>query len=314
MSTSEDNEPGPSTSKLGETELLKDEEYFMEDYFVTFKAEDLLFRVPTHRFFNESPDFVEIYNIKAHAQDISDPIILKQVPHNDFRNFLKALYPLSFSLQLSLSKEEWLSVLTLSSEWRFLRLRDTAKGELERLSSLTSVEQICLGRQVRICHWVIQGFTDLVRRDATISDDEAIAIDCDVVTTSYKLFRLRELRIAGRLLSPMAAVEDTFKEELERIRSEEANFDNEEIIKMQHQALKIEEEERMREEEEEQRRELEKVKRAEAEMAAKMEEEKEREEAERLSRLRDTLARSKKKKKNTSGSSQWGFSANSGWD
>jgi len=214
-------------------EPTKDEDYYMEAFFVTFEVEGRLFRVPSYQFFKESPEFSEINKLSTHvraANDSGSPIRLENVSQSDFRTLLKVLYPLSLSVKLSLLKKEWISVITLASEWKFLRVREMARVELERLRSLTSLEKICLGRDLSIPSWVTSGFIGLVQA-TTITDDEAIKIDSAIMTTTYKLFRIRELRIAGSLGSVKSKVEEIFKEELDRLCSEETRFYNEEITK-----------------------------------------------------------------------------------
>ena len=127
-------------------------------------------------------------------------------------------------VKLSLSKEEWTSILNLASRWRFLRVRETAKVILEHLGSLTPLEKICLGRDLSISSWVIEGFVGLVQA-ATITDGEALTLDLGALTTAYKLFRIRELRFAGELCA-RTKVEEVFKEELDRLRATEKMFSN----------------------------------------------------------------------------------------
>ena len=90
---------------------------------------------------------------------------------------------------------------------------------------LTSLEKICLGRDLSIPSWVIDGFVGLVQAK-TITDIEALEIDslAGAETTAYKLFRIRELRIAGELSSAKTKVEEIFKEELDILRSREETF------------------------------------------------------------------------------------------
>jgi hypothetical protein len=126
----------------------------------------------------------------------------------------------SLPVKLSLYKEEWASVLTLASRWRFLHLRAMTKIILEHLGTLTSLEKICLGRDLSISSWVIDGFVGLVQA-VSITDNEALQIDLGAQTTAYNLFRIRELRIAGGLLCAKTKVEEVFKEELDRLRSTE---------------------------------------------------------------------------------------------
>jgi len=225
----------------------EDEDYYMN--FVTFEVEDRLFRVPTYQFLKESPEFSKECKLSANDRaGNGNPIKLEKVSKKDFRNFLKILYPITFpgmnpsTITVSLSKEEWISVLTLASKWRFVHVRIMAVSMLElRHINLTSIEKICLGRDHSIPSWVIDGFVELVEA-TTITDFEALRIDChwyscyggdsvselevktSTYNTAYKLFRIRELRIAGELSSAKAKVEEIFKEELDRLRSKEKMF------------------------------------------------------------------------------------------
>jgi len=99
-----------------------------------------------------------------------------------------------------MSKEEWTSVLTLAFS-----------------------EKICFGRESSIPSWVIDGYIELVQA-TTVTDLDALQIDLGAPTTAYKLFRIRELRIAGELSCARTKVEEIFKEELDRLRSAEEKF------------------------------------------------------------------------------------------
>jgi hypothetical protein len=125
---------------------------------------------------------------------------------------------------LSLSKEDWISVHTLATRWKFLGVRKMARSVLERYC-VTSLEKICLGRDLSIPSWVIDGFVKLVQA-TTITDKQALQIDSGAETTAYKLFRIRELRIAGELSCAKTKVEEIFKEELDRLRATEKTFSN----------------------------------------------------------------------------------------
>ena len=62
---------------------------------IPFQVEDRLFRVPSNRFFKESPVFCEMYKLSAQVRaDHSDPIKLGMVTKGEFRSLLKILYPL----------------------------------------------------------------------------------------------------------------------------------------------------------------------------------------------------------------------------
>jgi hypothetical protein len=61
---------------------------------LSFQVEGRLFRVPSHLFIKESPEFSEKYALSAHNCDQDGPIKLEMVKQEDFRRLLKVLYPL----------------------------------------------------------------------------------------------------------------------------------------------------------------------------------------------------------------------------
>ncbi|KAJ3510395.1 hypothetical protein NLJ89_g4697 [Agrocybe chaxingu] len=156
-----------------------------------------------------------------------NPIFLPYTTVSDFKNFLKALYPRSFDVLLSLSKEEWFSVLTLSNQWYFRRMRAVAIAELNTMTGFSSIEKITLGRNLKVASWVVQGFLELILRavEVGISDDEAKKIS---LMTTIDLLRIRESKAAGKVSSTtssiVAMIETKFKEELGFIRAEEQGY------------------------------------------------------------------------------------------
>ncbi|KIM35303.1 hypothetical protein M413DRAFT_32563 [Hebeloma cylindrosporum] len=235
----------------------KDEAFFIESIFIVFEVENRLFRVPSYMFFKESPTFVETFDLpplftENHGDGTNpeNPIVLPDdVRCEDFRNLLKALYPRSVSLRLSLSKAEWISILKLSTKWRFLGLRKLAKSELEAGKELSSVEKIILGRDIYDSSWISAGYKELVQKSDTITDDEAIAIELPI---AIKLYRIREIKLRQSLTSALRAVEEVFAMELGVILSKEMGYrtDQEEaeaLAEMKRQ-LGIEEQQRLLEE------------------------------------------------------------------
>ena len=93
---------------------------------------------------------------------------------------------------------------------------------------LKALEKIRLGRDLSITSWVIDGFVKLVQA-TTITDEEALLIDIGAATTAYKLFRIREQRIAGEMFCCHTKVVEIFKEELDRLRSKEELFESKKI-------------------------------------------------------------------------------------
>jgi hypothetical protein len=73
---------------------------YIPRYLIITKVEKRIFHVPSYRFADESTIFAGMFRLPQPCLDVEGssrerPIILPQeIRRNDFRNFLKALYPL----------------------------------------------------------------------------------------------------------------------------------------------------------------------------------------------------------------------------
>jgi len=205
---------------------IEDAVYYLESTFIIFLVEDHLFRVPTYRFIQESTSFWTMNKLPSLSQlrsaELQKPNILKHVRHEDFRSLLKVLYPESISSKLSLSLLEWMSVLELSTRWKFSKPRALAIPKIE--SFLGIVEQIIMGRRLHISSWVLGGLIALVKRIQTITDAEGHSLDAGYATTAYRLFRIRENAASTSPDWKLKRVEEAFKEELDNIRTKEEEF------------------------------------------------------------------------------------------
>ncbi|KAF8880232.1 hypothetical protein CPB84DRAFT_1828287 [Gymnopilus junonius] len=217
-----------SPKEKAEDAVRRDETYYYGGSYLVFQVEDRLFRLPSHPFENESDFFRDLFTLPQGNDSDSEgssptkPIFLPQnVRAEDFKNFIKALYPKPVPVHISLSHSEWISVLKLATEWNFLRLRKLAISQLELLQKLSPLENIVLGRKCGIPSWVIVGLEAIVNRDTTISEEEETDLDRDYVTTAYKLHRMREQRIRGMKKD---AIGETFKDHLEDIRARQRGY------------------------------------------------------------------------------------------
>jgi hypothetical protein len=102
------------------------------------------------------------------------------------------------SLRLSLSKDEWISVLRLATFWYFLKYRQIAISELQKAGELTLTDKIVYGKEFKIQSWVEEGCSELVKRNRTIDKQEALTIGYDF---TFVLFGIRERHLRGVLAS-----------------------------------------------------------------------------------------------------------------
>jgi hypothetical protein len=89
-------------------------------------------------------------------------------------------------------KDEWISVLKLSTQWDFLDARDLAIKQLNDRPEIGSVERILLARQYHVAAWLRMGYNDLAKREEGISLEDAAIIGWE---TTVRLYRTREAAI-----------------------------------------------------------------------------------------------------------------------
>jgi hypothetical protein len=88
-----------------------------------------------------------------------------------------------------MTKDEWISVLKLSTQWRFIDARNLAIQQLRSRPDLEDVERIQLAQQYDIADWLRMGYIHLVQRKGGISQDEARKIGWE---TAFHLCQARE--------------------------------------------------------------------------------------------------------------------------
>ncbi|KAJ7097285.1 hypothetical protein B0H15DRAFT_36347 [Mycena belliarum] len=211
--------------------------YYLDS--VIFKVQDRVFKVPRYHFEHNSEIFAATFTLptavdaEAEGQSDANPFVLEGVSSVDFHRLLKVLYPLDVPQILSTSKDEWLSVLKLSTLWRFLDARDLAiKHITDR--GLGSVEAILLSRQYEVAQWLRTGYTDLARCEEGISLEDAEKIGWE---TTVRLYQTREaaiknFRIQGHRYDSYsyenrfqhADVEGTFREDFRRAEAASAAY------------------------------------------------------------------------------------------
>ncbi|KAJ6581992.1 hypothetical protein B0H19DRAFT_1019018 [Mycena capillaripes] len=212
--------PAPEPTYRG-----RDRKYYLES--ITFKVEESTFKVPRYHFEHSSEIFATTFTlpavdaVNAEGQSDENPFILQGIERVDFERLLKVLYPLDVPQILSMVKDDWISVLKLSTLWYFLDARDLAIKQLNGRADIGSIERILLARQYDVAPWLRMGYTDLARREEGISLEDAEKIGWQV---TVRLYQTREAAIksyskshAGRHHGSQsfqhADVEGTFRED-----------------------------------------------------------------------------------------------------
>lgn len=88
----------------------------------------------------------------------------------------------------SLSQEEWISVLKLSTLWDFFAIRETVIREMLK-TKMTAMSMILLGRQFSVKNWLLTGYVYLVKAPNGMSMQDAETIG---LRQAVKIFQLRE--------------------------------------------------------------------------------------------------------------------------
>ncbi|KAF8190831.1 hypothetical protein BJ912DRAFT_964844 [Pholiota molesta] len=232
-----------SESLDGNSEELptKDGEYWILGDFVVFQAENVLFRVPSAQFIQNSDFFATMFNLpqggengdsdEREGKSSRRPIILPTIiTAFDFRSLLKALYPQKYvvaskQIPSGLNKEELTSILKLSTMWYFLDHRAQA---IDKLSSLLyAAEKVVIGRKYKVLKLLRAGFETLITRYDPIEDDDAILVE---PMTAVRLYRAREKykgngnRTQWQAREFDALLAERFGAELEAIGIEEMGY------------------------------------------------------------------------------------------
>ncbi|KAJ3536849.1 hypothetical protein NMY22_g5854 [Coprinellus aureogranulatus] len=184
----------------------KDETYHWFDT-VKFLVEDVLFKVSQYPFHVGSKYFVEKYGLSQSDDDASvEAIELKGVTVAQFRVFKQFLFPAYHltSTSFTFTKDEWLTILTLSTLWHF---HDARKLAIQHLGpELSALELINVGRACSVPAWVLSGYKSIIarpRRDI-ITADEANAIGHETVN---QLWTIRYQLVVEDVEDPASHIE-----------------------------------------------------------------------------------------------------------
>ncbi|KAJ7631380.1 hypothetical protein DFH06DRAFT_1101857 [Mycena polygramma] len=166
----------------------RDDTYYLDS--ITFQVEDRLFKVPRYQFEQNSEIFGGTFTLPRGPNDVegeSDekPLLLAGISSADFRRLLKALYPRANPME-KMPKEEWISVLKLSTLYCLLQTRALAIKHLSPDVERTA-EGIALARKYHVASWLRSGYNALAQRSMTSEDIEMIGQEAVI-----KIYQIRE--------------------------------------------------------------------------------------------------------------------------
>ncbi|KAJ3506467.1 hypothetical protein NMY22_g17241 [Coprinellus aureogranulatus] len=222
----EDNDTREMTA-MKEPAGNKDDTYHWFDT-VKFLVEDVLFKVSQYPFHVGSQYFVEKYGLSQSDDDVgvdSEAIKLKGVTVAQFRVFKQFLFPAYHltSTSFTFTKDEWLTILTLSTLWHF---HDARKLAIQHLGpELSALELIDVGRACSVPAWVLSGYKSIAarpRRDI-ITPEEARAIGHEVVNQLWTIrYQLVVEDLEDRASYIESELHSKFDEELHALKSAES--------------------------------------------------------------------------------------------
>ncbi|KAJ2924443.1 hypothetical protein H1R20_g12648, partial [Candolleomyces eurysporus] len=169
---------------------------------VFFKVEDTIFQVPQHRFTEHSEVFADMFLLpqagdaeSVEGKDKEHPIRLESYKAADFKALVKLLYPLpAISDSYSLTKDEWVGVLNLSTRWHMRKMRDYAISNLSKMS-LTSIEKVTLARDHEVAKWLKEGLNEIVNNKNGLKPDE---LKCHLgLETAFRLMWIQNQSLNG---------------------------------------------------------------------------------------------------------------------
>ncbi|KAI8974157.1 hypothetical protein BD414DRAFT_524925 [Trametes punicea] len=170
----------------------RDSEFYCRD--VVFRVEETLFRVSRRPFEDNTSAFQTMFSLPSldharGAEGTSDdhPIRIQGVTEDEFRALLYVLFPTSYGVPRTLTKDQWMSALKLATMWNFEGVRDKAIAELRRLVP-EHAERIRLARLFDIPGWIETALNELAQQDSlTAAELQALGWD-----TAAKLIKMRE--------------------------------------------------------------------------------------------------------------------------
>ncbi|KAK0486309.1 hypothetical protein IW261DRAFT_791106 [Armillaria novae-zelandiae] len=172
---------------------VRDSRYYWKD--VIFQVENRLFKIPSYYFVQHSEVFRDTFSLPQGSQSAEglsdeDPVVLPQISAVDFEHLLDIIYPQTIPQDYSaFSKNQWISVLRLSTMWHLSDIRQLAIKHLQQDATLDAVEQVVLAKAYSVSSWLRTGYLSLVKRMQPLSVEEAEQIG---YRSAIQIYQMRE--------------------------------------------------------------------------------------------------------------------------
>jgi len=139
--------------------------YYIQDDVVTFLIEDELFEAPRYLFEWESESFFLEY---IQPYQPSTPIRLLGVKACEFASLLDYFAIRQSNRQVVMPQEHWLNLLSISTRFEFLDIKDIAINELDSmLPPLSPIAKLDLANSYQIQQWFLPAYRTLTHEQNT---------------------------------------------------------------------------------------------------------------------------------------------------
>ncbi|EGN92771.1 hypothetical protein SERLA73DRAFT_190626 [Serpula lacrymans var. lacrymans S7.3] len=164
--------------------------YFNDD--VIFLVGGSLFKIPRKPFEEGSEVFRDMFQLPvsagcaAEGHDDSNPIRLEGIEKEEFKYFLKVMFPAPEFSEVSLT--EWTSVLKLSKLWAFDAMRERAINVMSTIA-IPCAMKASLAINYNVDKWLLPALNDLAKRKEPISIEDVELLGVQV---ALKMAAVRE--------------------------------------------------------------------------------------------------------------------------
>jgi len=150
----------------------EDPSYYFQD--AIFLVENTFFKVPRHQFEQSSAFFREMFLVEADKGWTKEkPFILDGLFKRDFVAFLKIICPRNVFQRETLSVDDWVSVLKLSTLWNFEEARQSAINNLPFTDLDHPVTRIELAMTYKVRQWFLPALQKLATHEHRLGTEDA---------------------------------------------------------------------------------------------------------------------------------------------
>jgi len=149
------------TDCTSSTQAFQHPTYFFDDGNVTFRVENVLFKVHKSLLARESPFFKDMFSLPPDKSGTNQPIPIPDATASDFENLLHVLY-IQWGTEPDYPDAQLVQLMKLAHKWQFDRIRRHATSILSS-RNLSHVDRLELGRLYDLPELAFPAFAEIVR-------------------------------------------------------------------------------------------------------------------------------------------------------